>query len=285
MKLSIIIPTLNRYITLEKLIHSVSFQKVEPHEVIIVDQNRDDRVSLIVESYRDKLNIKHIKFDIANLSAARNAGYSMSTGDLLFFPDDDSQIPPDFTHKVISLITNNPQIDFVSVPIVPGREKYREADLPKLIPITVKNANKLTTGSAIVFKRASMRKTGLFDSDLGLGGKFESSEDLDIVLRMIYQNLKGYLFTGTCIIHEDPLKKYDDEAAERAYRYNRGYGACAKKHMVRYGKYGLMGEVAVSCVKNAAGALLLLLLDSGRAKYNFYSLRGKLEGFVKYGRK
>lgn len=90
MLISLVLCTVGRADEVHDFIHSiVSTQRNV--ELIIVDQNKDDRIAIILERVSFPVNIivKHIRTDTLGLSRARNIGLKHVTGDVFAFPDDD----------------------------------------------------------------------------------------------------------------------------------------------------------------------------------------------------
>jgi len=89
MKVSIIIPTINRYDDLENSIDYLLNQNFQDYEIIIIDQSNDNNVELITK-LRSKANIHYLYHKGLNsASAARNIGIKKSSGEILLFVDDD----------------------------------------------------------------------------------------------------------------------------------------------------------------------------------------------------
>ncbi|UVQ02382.1 glycosyltransferase family 2 protein [Bacteroides fragilis] len=74
---------------LEQLLISLTIQEYSDFEIILVDQNLDDRLISLVEKYSNSLNIVHYRSIIKGLSANRNIGIKIAKGNIICFPDDD----------------------------------------------------------------------------------------------------------------------------------------------------------------------------------------------------
>ena len=72
---------------LEQLLISLTIQKYSDFEIILVDQNLDDRLISLVEKYSNSLNIVHYRSIIKGLSANRNIGIKIAKGNIICFPD------------------------------------------------------------------------------------------------------------------------------------------------------------------------------------------------------
>ena len=72
---SLIVATVNRVQETERLLASLSHQNYNgTFDVIIVDQNPDDRLNAMVERYQQYFPITHLRQDQALLARARNQG-------------------------------------------------------------------------------------------------------------------------------------------------------------------------------------------------------------------
>lgn len=94
--ISVIIPVYNVERYLEKCVDSVLGQTYKVIEVILVDDGSTDRSSQICDEYgnRDRrVIVVHQKN--GGLSAARNKGLSLATGDIIYFLDSDDFIVED----------------------------------------------------------------------------------------------------------------------------------------------------------------------------------------------
>lgn len=99
---SIIICTKDRPDDMVKCLDSIIKQTLIPKEVIVVDSSEDNRVELVVlDDKIDSLNIIYIHSS-PGLTKQRNIGVKKSTGDILFFLDDDIVLEPDFSKIIMS---------------------------------------------------------------------------------------------------------------------------------------------------------------------------------------
>jgi GT2 family glycosyltransferase len=283
MKTSIIVATYGRKNELMNLLISIANQNYRNFEVIIIDQKLDDRVNKILKSSELLAEqVEAVKHNTQNASEARNIGIKRAAGEILFFPDDDARLPSSFLATVVQKFRRNPQIDFLSVPVIDPAEITAFIPEDNCKPLTFKNARTLTTGSGVLYRRQIIEKIQNFDPNLGPGTELASSEDLDLVLRVLYGGHRGCLFPGTFVIHENPVKIYDNITAQRAYRYNKGFGAFVKKHLKNFGNQYFLLVFICECLKNLANMFIHWPGNPARAKYNYLSLIGKIKGFVRY---
>ena len=104
MLVSLIMPTLNRFDDIYRFMDSLLEQTYKNFELIVVDQNDNDKVKEIVDKYVDCLDIKYIKSNKKGLSYNRNLGIDVAKGEVLAFPDDDCAYKPDTIEKAINFL-------------------------------------------------------------------------------------------------------------------------------------------------------------------------------------
>lgn len=110
-KISVIIPIYNVEKYLEKCLESVINQTYKDLEIICVDDCSPDNSYKIVQEYLKKdSRIKLIKRGKnGGLSAARNSGLEIATGDYIYFLDSDDWIDLDYLEKMYNAITSKNQ--------------------------------------------------------------------------------------------------------------------------------------------------------------------------------
>lgn len=95
MNLSLVLATYGRANELCRCLESLSAQEDRNFEVLVMDQNPDDRLVDMIERYRKEgLNIRHERLPKPGLSEARNEGVRLASGDIIGFPDDDCWYEP-----------------------------------------------------------------------------------------------------------------------------------------------------------------------------------------------
>ena len=119
MKISLVVPTINRVRELERLFRSLIAQR-EDFEVIVVDQNPDDRLVPLVDSYRKHFPIEHLRASQKGQSRARNIGLRHIQGDIFAFPDDDCVYSDGLLTAVSRLFQDNSRWDGVITRVHPG---------------------------------------------------------------------------------------------------------------------------------------------------------------------
>lgn len=92
---SVLIPTIDRYPYLHKVLDQLENQTHRPHEVIVVDQTPVERRDTTLEVHHRNLPLKVIVLQKAGQCTSRNEGLRQATGDYVLFIDDDDEVEPD----------------------------------------------------------------------------------------------------------------------------------------------------------------------------------------------
>lgn len=277
MLVSLIMPTLNRYDDIYLLMNSLENQKYKNFELIVVDQNQNDKVKEIVDKYVDKIDIKYIKSNKIGLSYNRNIGIDMASGDVIGFPDDDCVYEEDTLEKVIKFFNENKDYKIYSCKTMDSnkidafKKMYDgECDINSL--------NVLDTITSITFFiKFENKNYTKFDEKLGVGGTFGSGEEIDYILDLLHKGYKGRYFGDNIIYH--PAKKHSKskEKYSRDYNYGRGFGALCKKQIVYRKDYKFIKVMSSKLVRNIGGFIL-----SSNRDYHSASIKGRISGFKEY---
>lgn len=111
-KISIIIPTHNRFEQLSELISSIFRQTYDNFEIIIIDDVSVDKTNEVYSNYHDK-RLKYYR-NYENLGAGlnRQKGYNLSNGDYIIFCDDDDYfIDNSYFYDLIKIFEDDENIN------------------------------------------------------------------------------------------------------------------------------------------------------------------------------
>ena len=106
--ISVIVPVYKVKKYLRKCVDSILAQTYTNLEIILVDDGSPDNCGIICDEYAAKdSRIKVIHQPNGGLSAARNAGLDIATGDYIGFVDSDDYIDPDMYEKLYNALIEN----------------------------------------------------------------------------------------------------------------------------------------------------------------------------------
>jgi len=104
--ISVVIPTCNKSKFLDVTLASLSKQKLskeDSFEIVVVNDGKEEETIKVVDSWKDKLDIKYCKTTgKSGRARARNLGAENANGEILIFLDDDMLVMPELINEHIS---------------------------------------------------------------------------------------------------------------------------------------------------------------------------------------
>ena len=211
-------------------------------ELIVVSQDCHTVVAPLLEEYRGKLHIQHIRHISCSISTARNIGLRHSTAQILAFPDDDCWYAPDTIIGIIERFTTHPEETFVCTAVFdPLRQLpfgHRRTSKKDVI-ISVANAFTLPVSTGIFINRALIEGPVVFDERLGTGTAWGSGEETDLILSLLTNGHKGTFLPGITVFHEINYDRPDLFPNRQVFDYSRGFGALIAKSVLERKQYAL----------------------------------------------
>ncbi len=111
-KISIVTPTLNSEAFLEECIQSVLSQHYPNLEYIIVDGGSSDNTTAVIERYKDSFYAVIQEAD-NGAAEAINKGFSISTGEIMYWLNSDDKLHPGALYGVAQLFDSFPQVEWL----------------------------------------------------------------------------------------------------------------------------------------------------------------------------
>lgn len=277
---SLIVSTLGRTIEINRLLSSIQEQDYSPIEVIIVDQNGDDRLAEIVKPDRWRFPLCHVlSSGIRGSSRGRNLGVAYAKGQVLLFPDDDCWYPAWFLKRGVG---NLQQHHCASVAGRAADEKTKKSINGRFEtrPMWVNRRNVWTTQiewTVFIRKDAFCQVNG-YDENLGVGAQspWGACEGNDLTLRLLLGRFRTYYDPELYAYHDNFFSgPPDSRTICKGRAYARGFGYVLRRH--GYGPISLSGWVARSVVRS-----LISLAKLDRQKFSYYVnvTVGRLEGWL-----
>lgn len=248
MTFDLVVATVARTAELERFLESLDAQTHRDFRVLVVDQNKDDRVAPLLDG-----SAVHLRSPLG-LSRARNAALPELEADIVAFPDDDCIYPPDLLANVAARIEH--------VDGVVGREPWWTVPAAKL---TRDNLWNRAISFTIFLRRPVVERVGAFDERLGLPSS--SGEETDYLIRAL--DAGAHIEYDPSLVVEHPRKPVDLDAV--GARDGESLGYILRKH--RYPKR----VVARMLLRPTGGALL----HPRRAGFHLATLRGRLKGYAR----
>ncbi|MGK7958106.1 MAG: glycosyltransferase family 2 protein [Crocosphaera sp.] len=237
MKFSLIVPTIYRIKETERLFQSLVAQDYRDFEVIVVDQNPDDRLLDLVSLFSQNFPILHLRESTPGQSHARNIGFSHVQGDIVAFPDDDCVYPEGLLTKIAHFFSQNSEWDGV-VGRVYNLDEDSNAfgDCGDSIneDINCQKAYKVCVSCAMFFKVSVTHKVK-FNEDLGPGAKtpWRCGDETDYMCRCLDSGYRFYYDPSLIVRHPNPRQKNTFfNQIKREYQYGLGRGYFLATHLL-----------------------------------------------------
>lgn len=273
MQFSLIVATVNRVDPLDRFLDSLTGQKVQDFEVIIADQNSDDRLAPVVGRYTPHIRIKHFR-SRCGLSAARNDGLAVASGLFAAFPDDDCWYLPHTLATIDDLMKAHPTMGGITVACCDADARPSVQNWPlREMEIYARNVWRCAVSIGIFLHREKITAVGGFDESLGVGALWESGEETDLLLRLLAGGMQILYQPEFLVGHANPTAQYDAAASARALSYGRGLGRVLAKH------HRPLSEKVEVLVRPMLGAVLAILRGEGdKSRFYMKSLNGRWQG-------
>lgn len=275
MKISLIMATVGRTKEVKRFLEHLDRQTYHDFELIVVDQNPDDRLVPILEPYKGRFPILHLRSE-KGLSRSRNVGLKHISGDIVAFPDDDCWYPPDLLERVVRFFQEHPNID-----VLTGCSKDEEGNFSNARwdnsagPITRFNVWRRGISYTIFLKKEVVKQVGGFDEMLGAGA-WGSGEETDYLLRALDIGFHLNYDPTLVVYHSNPTQRYDSKTVQRARLHAPGMGWLLRKHGYPF------WFVVYYWLRPLGGTLLSLAEGNfGKARYYWETLKGRVYGWVR----
>jgi glycosyltransferase involved in cell wall biosynthesis len=106
-KISVIIPTKNRFHDIIKCIDSILIQTLLPDEIVVVDASDTQELKSKIEEFKSEKTEFVYVHTKPGVCYQRNIGIERSSGDIVFFLDDDVILDKDFVKEIVNIFGND----------------------------------------------------------------------------------------------------------------------------------------------------------------------------------
>lgn len=275
MRYSILLATLDRTRELHQFLASLTHQTWKDFEVLIIDQNSDDRVAGVMAEYSGQFPIRRVR-SLRGHSRAFNAGLAQVTGDIVAFPDDDCWYDPNLLERVAALLDAHPEWSGITgrEVVEPGYTSGGRWD-PNAGMLSCTNIFRRAITFSM-FLRGNAAQKYRFDETLGVGAgtPWGAGEETDYLLSMIEDGHIIFYDPSIPIWHQGRSGPYSMETYEKARRYGMGMGRVLRKHCFP------LGSVMHHLIRPVGGTLLSLAAGKwSKARYHWSIFAGRADGW------
>lgn len=272
MRFSLILATVGRVEETREFLASLGDAALVD-EVIVVDQNADDRLVPILARF-PHISFTRVRMPPGHLAAARNAGIAHARGEVVAFPDDDCLYSPGLLAGVAERIAALPAPGVVTALVAdPSGAPSTGGQAPAAaVPVTRGNVFVTAREPGLFIPREVLERLGGFDERFGIGTPFASGESADLALRILAAGIPVAFDPALVVGHPDTRRS--GAGLARTFGNAAGFGACLRHH-----HYGLR-TITRYLIRPAGGlALCCLRRDCLGVRYYALTIRGRLWGY------
>ena len=225
--------TLGRVKEVERFVACLSAQTNRNFELIVVDQNPDDRLlPVLAKVVAHGVALQHIRQAEPNQCLARNTGLENATMDVVAFPDDDCWYEPDTLALVLARMA---ALDAPAGLVIRWCEQDPIGQPAHSLDYAQWRVFRGADASMIAqfYRRDLFESIGGFDPSFGLHSWFGGAEETDLMFRIL-ESGAAVVYTPDALVHHayyagpsaDPWRA----VCKRARSRSRGTGALYAKH-------------------------------------------------------
>jgi GT2 family glycosyltransferase len=228
MRCSLILATLGRDAELVALFNSLQNQIYRDFELIIIDQNKGNKIDSIVDGYKNSFPINHVKVDFTGNARARDYGIRFAGGNIVAFPDDDCVYETDVLERVVAEFDRQKDLailtagsyDFDKTSFSVGVNNPKPRYFSRFYMMGVEFTH---------FFRVDRlaRREFYLDRDFGIGAKYPGGEGFELLYRLLRTGCKAFYDPTIKIYHAN--KDSYELGGKRMLMYSAGVGAYIRK--------------------------------------------------------
>lgn len=278
--ISLALASVGRTEQVERLFDSLLAQTSNAFEVILADQNQDDRlVPSVQNAVSQGMNITHVRLEKPDQYAARTIGIEKAKGQYIAFPDDDCWYEPETIEEAIHLFETKNVDGLIAQWRESRRVSKNAADVIEKELEWKDICGFRTDGASMItqfYKTSVVRAIGGFDKRMGLGCWFGGGEDTDMFFAVVRKGFKVMMAPTVVVRHRFDTSPNPHPNLVNIRVRARGTGALYAKHHVP------LWIIIRGFVSPLAHPVLKLQLNRPRLAIAFAQTRGRVEGFFKW---
>lgn len=251
MQISIIIPTKNRKLKLNRVIKALEKQNFKKFEVVVIN---DGEEKLVIKS---SINLKIYTSGGRGVAAARNIGINNAMGEIIIFMGDDTYPTANFVREHFLFHKNNTDINVAMVGIVKWYKKLKDDLIYRFLDKGIQfDFNSLSEGVETDIYHFYTANLSIKKSFMELFNENMSQpfyEDIELASRLLIKKLI-LIFNPKAIVEHDHY--YNEKLLiERAFKMGKAYRKIknithSKKHGYKFTFYDTAKLMILNLFKN-----------------------------------
>jgi len=276
---SLVVPTIERTLEVEALLSSLRDSKFRDFEVIIVDQNRDNRLDQIIYVFRHDYEILHLKVEFKGAARARNYGANYAKGQWINFPDDDCELKRDLLENARCYISELNVKVLIGVCIDRNGEFSNAKFKQDEVYVCLSNMWGRCIEATMFFDTATFLEVGGYDERFGVGSQYGGEEGPELLVRLISHLPNKNIFYSYKLQFYHPFHGIEFTLTDclRSYNYSRGSGA----HLAKSPHYYAYVHAANLVLR---GIIAVIIYRKEKRKFYLSRLKGFFDGYNEFKR-
>jgi glycosyltransferase involved in cell wall biosynthesis len=278
--ISLALASVGRTEQVERLFDSLLAQTSTAFEVILADQNGDDRlVPAVKRAVGLGMSVVHLRLEKPDQYAARSIGIEKAQGLYIAFPDDDCWYEPEVIERAISIFETKNADGLVAYWRESREALEYEADSDGKELEWVDVCGFRSGGASMItqfYKTAVVRAIGGFDKRMGLGCWFGGGEDTDMFFTIVRKGFRVVMASEVVVRHHFSLTPAHNINLTNLRLRSRGTGALYAKHNVPF--WVIFRGVVSPLVR----PILTLNFERNNLALAYMQTIGRLEGFLNW---
>ena len=232
---TLLVSSRNRPSLLVDAVTSVLAGTALPDQIVVVDQSDEVNQTLADLVPPEGVDLCYIKSDTVGISRSRNVAFSSAAQPIIVVIDDDCLASPNWLETVVRSL-----LKAGSRAVVTGRVLEGEAEVDGGFALSLhpesepaEYVGRITTDPLATFNFAlhadTYEEIGPFDSRIGPGTRFPSSEDNDYGYRLLRAGYR-IVFDPEAVVYHRAWRAGRNIVSVR-YSYGRGQGGYYGKHL------------------------------------------------------
>jgi glycosyltransferase involved in cell wall biosynthesis len=171
---SVVIPCYNEATYIDRLLEALTSQNYKGFEVIVSDAESKDGTKEVVETFKNKLDIKFVEAPPLGPAHGRNVGAKIAKGVWLLFLDADDDIDdPDFISKLLQYTEKNRWNTASAKMTARGKAAKKYAKLFKYQKTLMHTRRPVASGYCLFTRAVVFNQTGGFNEKIHFGEDYE----------------------------------------------------------------------------------------------------------------
>jgi len=284
-QVSVVVCTRNRPDLLDRCLGRLASLDPAPLEVLVVDQSDGEASAGVTCRQKERMpHLRRIPTPTRGLSRARNLGIREAQGDILAFTDDDCLVRKDWVGAVARAFSEFPEIAALTGGSLPERDNSAD---PRILAAAIWHPAEsrmyrsfvdpavIGGGFNLSFRKSWGERVGLFDPDLGPGGRFRGADDTDFLHRILHAG--GTIrYEPDVVVAHLPWRSAEIQS-EVEWEYGHGIAVWALKRLGRGDLFPARVAMGVFLVqgRRALGGLLRRDGAARRTGWSYLSGMGR----------